>query len=455
MRVVIIGAGQVGSAIAGALAGEHADVVAIDANEQRLKELHDAHDIQTICGSGSNPRVLAAAGVESADMIVAVTDSDEVNMVAAAIAGMHAPHAIMVARIREQAIVDDATVLGGKVFRIDHAINPEMVAAERIADILEVPIASDVAECGPGIRLVGIRLPHDSPVANRTFGELRTMAPELKFLVTSRLRRGEIHVPRGADNLCGGDTLYVVTRPEDLPAVAALFHLTWHPARRVTIAGGSSIGAILARELEQNDRLQVKLIEPDPNRANSLAEELASTLVLQGSPTDESLLLEENIRDCDVFIAALPDEETNVMAALNAKRLGAHRVIALTDKISYIPIIENAGVDAVVSPRALAIGTILHHVRKGRVKAVIPYGDAGQAEAIEFEALETAPAVGKKLKDVRFPEGAIVGALLRDGVAIIPGGSDVIQPGDDVFVFCNKQVIPKLEKLMSVRFEFF
>jgi trk system potassium uptake protein TrkA len=455
LRVVIIGAGQVGSAITGALAGERADVVAVDLNPRRLKDLRDAHDIQTICGSGSNPKVLAEAGVAAAEMIVAVTDKDEVNMVAAAIAGMRAPHAITVARIRERAFVENEDVLGPEGFRIDHAINPELVAADRIADILGVPIASDVAECAPGIQLVGIRLPRDTPLEGRTFIELRALAPDLKILVTTRIRGGEVHVPRGPDDLRGGDTLYAVARPEELPRVAELFQLTWRPAKRVTIAGGSGIGAILARRLERDERLQVKLIEPERARATALAEELDNVLVLQGSPTDESLLLEENIRDCDAFIAALPEEETNVMAALNAKRLGAHRVVALTDKLSYVPIIENAGVDAVVSPRALAIGTIVHHVRKGKVKAVIPYGDAGQAEAIDFEALDTSPAVGQPLKDVRFPEGAIVGALFRDGQPIIPGGDDVIQPGDEVFVFCNKKAIPKLEKLMSVRLEFF
>ncbi len=288
-----------------------------------------------------------------------------------------------------------------------------------------------------------------------TLAGLRTMAPDLKILAATRVRAQEAIVPRGTDDLRCGDTLYMVVRPEDLPAVARLFHLPWRPARRVTIAGGSGIGSMLAEHLEASGRLQVKLIESDPTRAVELAESFDRTLVLQGSPTDESLLLEENIRDCDVFIAALHEEETNVMAALNAKRLGAHRVIALTNKISYIPIIENAGVDAVVSPRALAIGTMLQHVRKGKVKAVIPYGTAGQAEAIEFEALPTSAAVGKPLKDVKFPEGAIVGALIRDDIAIIPGGDDEIVPGDDVFVFAHKKAIPKIEKMMAVKLDFF
>lgn len=455
MRVVIIGAGQVGSAITATLAGEKADVVAVDTVEDRLKELRDLHDIQTICGSGSNPVVLSEAGVESADMIVAVTDSDEVNMVAAAIAGMKAPHAIKVARIRETALVRDTDILGPKGFKVDHPINPELVAARRIAEIVRVPVASDVAECGPGLNLVGLRLPEGSPIEGYTFAQLRALTPDLKVLAATRVRGGETIVPRGTDDLRAGDTLYLVVDPEDLPGVAAMFHLTWRPTKRVTIAGGTGIGALVAGDLEKEGKLQIKLIESNPKRAVELAESFDRVLVLQGSPTDESLLLEENIRDCDVFIAALPEEEANVMAALNAKRLGAHRVIALTNKLSYVPIIENAGVDAVVSTRALAIGTMLQHVRKGKVKAVIPYGDLGQAEAIEFEALETAPAIGKPLKDVGFPEGAIVGVLIRDGEAIIPGGDDIVMPGDHVFVFAHKKAIPKIEKLMSVKLDFF
>ena len=455
MRIIVIGAGQVGSAITGAMATEHADVVVIDLREEKLRELRDRYDIQTVRGSGSNPWVLADAGVESADIIVAVTDSDEVNMVASAIAGLKAPLAIKVARIREKSFVEDEMILGKSGFNVDYPINPELVAVDRIIDILGVPIACDVALCGKDLRLVGIRLPHGSPLDGLTLAQLRGRAPDLRILATTRVRAGETAVPRGTDDMKGGDTLYVVVHPEDLEQTAKLFELTWRPAKRITIAGGTGIGALLARRLEAMGRRNVKLIEEDHQRALELAEGFDNVLVLRGSPTDESLLLEENIRDCDVFIAALPEEETNVMAALNAKRLGAHRVIAITNKLAYLPIIEDAGIDSVVSQRALAIGTILQHTRKGKVKAVIPYGDAGQAEAIEFEALDTSDAIGKPLKDVRFPEGAIVGALMRDGKAIIPGGDDVIMPGDNVFIFATKRAIPKIEKMMSVKLGFF
>lgn len=455
MRAVIVGTGQVGFAIIGALSGENADVVAIDVSEINLEMAREQFDIQTICGSGSNPVNLIDAGIASADMLVAVTDSDEVNMVACSIAAMKAPHAIRVARIRETAFLNDESVLGEDGFRITHAINPEMVTAKRLIDILQVPIATDVAELDGGLQLVGIRVPAIAAACGNSFAALRNMAPELKMLVTTRIREGESIVPKGGDDLRAGDVLYTVISPEDLPALATLFNMPWRPSKRITIAGGTGVGFMLAKQLESSSKSSIKLIESDSARANELAMSLSKILVLQGFPTDENLLLEENIRDCDVFIAALKDEEANVMAALNAKRLGAHRVITLTNKTGYIPIIENAGVDAVVSPQALAIGTILRYVRKGRVKSVTPYGLAGKAEIIEFEALETAKIVGKPLKEVKMPSSAIIGALIRNGRGIIPGGNDVIQPGDRVFVFTEKEAIKKLEKLISVSLNFF
>ena len=455
MRAVIVGTGQVGFAIIGALSGENADVVAIDTCEENLGIVREQFDIQTISGSGSNPVNLKDAGIASADMLVAVTNSDEVNMVACAIAAMKAPHAIRVARIREKAFLKDESIFGEEGFRVTHAINPEMVTAKRLMDILQVPIATDVADLGNGLQLIGIRVPGHSKVCGKSFAAIRNLKPELKMLVTTRIRHGESIVPKGNDDVEAGDVLYTVIAPSDLPTLAELFDMPWGSSKRITIAGGTGIGFTLAKELDTSTKSNIKLIESDPVRANELAMSLKRILVLQGFPTDENLLLEENIRDCDVFVAALRDEEANVMAALNAKRLGAHRVITLTNKTGYIPIIENAGVDAVVSPQALAIGTILHYVRQGRVNSVTPYGLAGKAEMIEFEALETAKVVGQPLKDVKMPHSAIIGALIRDGEAIIPGGNDIIQPGDRVFVFTEKEAIKKLEKLMSVSLDFF
>jgi len=455
MRAIVIGVGQVGYAIVGALSDEDADVVAIDLREKELEQARELFDIQTIRGSGSNPVNLADAQVHAADMIVAVTDSDEVNMVACRIAAMRAPHAIRVARIRERAFLKDRSLLGEEGFQVTHAINPEMVTAERLTDILDVPFALDVADVGYGLKLVGVRVPDSFPQDGQTIARIRSTVPDLKMLLTTRIRGLDSIVPFGNDDVRRGDVLYVVIPPAELPALGRLLGHIWRPTRRITIAGGSGIGHMLAQRLEDSTRTNIKLIESDSDRANELAESLSRILVLHGYPTDESLLMEENIRDCDVFVAALPDEEENVMAALNAKRLGAHRVIALTNKTGYIPIIENAGVDAVVSPRSLAIGTILQHVRRGRVMSVTPYGQAGKAEIIAFEAQQSSKIVGTPLKDVHLPPSAIIGIIVHEGVAIIPGGNDIINPGDHVFVFTEKSAIKQLEKLMTVSLDFF
>ncbi len=455
MRALVIGTGRVGFAIIEALASERADVVAIDTNEQNLDAVRELFDIQTITGSGSNPANLRNAGVASADMIVAVTNSDEVNMVACKIASKEAPYSVRVARIRETAFLHDEILSSDAGFAITHPINPEVVTSDRILKIINAPVAIDVADLGYGMQLIGVKISKDSIVAKKTFADIRNIAPELKMLVTTRIRNSVSIVPNGDDDVLADDILYIVIDPKDFEQMAHIFGLKWNPAKKIIIAGGRGIGQTLATKLDTLKTFNVKLIEPDELIASRLAESFSKVLVLQGSATDENLLVEENIKDCDVFVSALPEEEANVMAALNAKRLGAGKIIVLTSKPTYIPIIENSGVDAVVSPQALAIGTILQHMRKGRIKSVTPYGHAGKAEIIQFEALDSAKAVGKPLKNVPIPSSAIVGMLVRDNQAIIPGGNDMILPGDSVFMFAEKSAIKKLEQLMAVSMGFF
>ncbi|MBN2801793.1 MAG: Trk system potassium transporter TrkA [Deltaproteobacteria bacterium] len=455
MRALVIGTGEVGFAIIEALSSEGADVVAIDVNEHSLEAARNLFDIQTITGSGSNPVNLKNAGVSSADMVVAVTNSDEVNMVACKLASKEAPYAIRVARIRETAFLNDEFLTMENGFWITHPINPERVSAKRIFEIIKVPFAVDVATLWDDMSLIGLKIPKGSPAIGKTFADLRTMAPDLKMLVTTRIRDAISVVPGGDNDIKEGDTLYVVINPVDYQKMAKVFELPFKSAKKIIIAGGDGIGKTLATTMDKMSNVNVKLIEENEALAGELAESFARVLVLQGSATDENLLVEENIKDCDIFVAALKDEEANVMAALNAKRLGALKVMVLTSKPSYIPIIENSGIDVVLSPQALAIGTILQHIRKGSVKSVTPYSHSGKAEIIQFEALESAKAVGRPLKDVSIPKNAIVGMIVRNKKAMIPGGNDIIEPGDSVFMFAEKSAIPKLEKLMAVGFSFF
>jgi trk system potassium uptake protein TrkA len=454
MRVIIVGAGEVGTNIAAALAAEGQDVVVMDQQAAPVRTLRDRLDVQTFQGSGSNPRVLLEAGLREADMLLAVTDSDEVNIVACLVAAAHSPATITVARIRREELVADTTVLGKAGLGIGHVINPELAAAERIVRLLEMPAAIDVVDFDGGrLSMVALRVPETSPWAGRQLAELPPLVGDRPLLFAARLRGSECVIPTGQDDIAAGDILYSVVEPGALRWVAEGIGVPWEPVRRVTVAGATNIGQVLTRRLEA-DGYQGKLIEHDETRAQAAAEALRRTVVLNGSPTDTDLLLQENIQDCDAFLAVLRDDEANVVAALHAKRLGARRVISLTGRPEFVPLIAGAGVDVVISPRQVAVSSILHFVRRGRVVRVTPVaGDL--AEVIEFVALETAAVVGRPLKDVRFPRHALVAAVIRPNGVEIATGDTVIAPGDRVLVVALKKAVAKLQRAFEVRFEYF
>lgn len=454
MHVIIVGAGEVGTNIAAALASEGQDVVVMDRNARRVDDLRDRFDVQTFAGSGSNPTVLLEAGLRQADMLLAVTDSDEVNIVACLIAAAHSPATITVARIRSQEFISDETVLGKAGLNLDHVINPEVATADQIVRLLELPAAADVVDFEDGqIRLVALRVPQSSSFVGRTFMEVGASEQGRRLLFAARVRDAECIIPTGSDDIRAGDLLYAVIATDALRPVAEAIGLPWEPVGRVTIAGASNIGRVLASKLESSG-LRVKLIEQEENQALAAAEELQKTVVLNGSPTDTDLLLQENIQDCDAYLAVLGEDEANVVASLHAKALGARRVVSLIGRPEYVPLIANAGVDVAINPRQVAVSSILHFVRRGRIVRVTPIA-GGVAEAIEFVALETAAVVGRPLKEVTFPRHALVGALIRDGDVEIASGDTVINPGDRVLVVALKKAIGKLQKAFEVRFEFF
>ncbi|MCK9522646.1 MAG: Trk system potassium transporter TrkA [Proteobacteria bacterium] len=455
MQAVVIGAGEVGSAIVGALTAENVVVVAIDQDQQKLDVLNDAYDIQTVCGSGSDPETFRSAQIQDADLIVAVTDSDEVNIVSCAVSRLCSPLARRVARIRSESLFSSMAALEPLGFRIEFPINPERLAAERLQRIVASPFAIDVVDFGSELSLLGVRVPAQAAIVGKTFSELRAALPHPPLLVAARIRDNQVRIPRGNDDIRSGDLLYVVMDPNDTAALAQMLALPSRHTDRVFIAGGTGIGEILARTLETTTKMSVKLIEADAEQADKLAEGFDRTLVLHGSPTNENLLREENIRECDAFVAALPEEEINVLVALNAHRLGARRVIALSNQTAYIPIIFKSGIDAVVSPKALAISTILQHIRTGSVRRVLTFSMGGDMLIIEFEAVPTSEVVGHPLHTLRFPDGALVGAIIRDNRPIIPDGNEVLQPGDRVFIFAQHKAVKRLEKMMAVSFDFF
>lgn len=454
MRIIVIGAGVVGYTIAERLSSEGQDVVVIERDERRVKEVKETLDVKAIEGNGSSPRVLKEAGIEQADMVIAVTDSDEVNMIACLIANSQSRIPKKIIRVRNPEYLSYEKLFIGGPLGIDFNINPGLVAAERILKIIHVPGATDVVDFSAGtVKLIGIRLDNDSEVIGKRLRDLKELHPHNRVLVATIYRGRETIIPDGSEVLERGDHLFIVTVPEEIPKVLQLFGKKESAGRKVMIVGGGYIGSYIARRLEEEDFL-VKIIERDEKRCNYLAEMLEKSLVLHGDGTDQELLKEEGIGDINTFVSVTNDEEDNILISLLAKNLGAERVIALVDKPEYLSLISTIGVDVVVSPRLASVSSILQFIRRGKILSVTTLVEE-RVEAIETLAMETSDIVGRPIKDIKFPEGALIGAVCKGDQALIPDGETVIDPGDKVVIFALRKAIPKVEKALMVKLEFF
>lgn len=454
MKVIIIGAGVVGYTIAQRLASEGQDVVVIEKDGTKVKEINDTLDVKVIEGNGSSPKVLKEAGIEHADMVLAVTDSDEVNMIACLIAGLQTKIPKRIARIRNPDYTGYPELFREGSLAIDFTINPAVAAAERILKIIDIPGATDVVDFAKGlIKLVGIRLDKGSKPVGKRLKELNELHPDNKVLIASVYRGPETIVPDGGEVLREGDLVFVVTVSAGIASVLRFFGKGEEPGRKVMIVGGGGIGAYLAKKLEERNFI-VKVIEKDAKRCSYLAEVLKKSLVLHGDGTDHELLKEEGIEDIDTFIAVTNDEEDNILISLLAKSMGVGRVITLIDKPEYVSLTSKIGVDVTVSPRLASVSSILQFVRRGKVISVTTLMGE-RMEAIETIAMETSDIVNKPLRDIKFPGGAIIGAVVRGGEAIIPNGDTVIHSGDDVIIFALRGSVPKVEKSLMVKLEYF
>jgi len=317
-----------------------------------------------------------------------------------------------------------------------------MVLPTSVADFLEGKV-----------RLFSLRIKSGSPLAGKSLKDLYFLHPNEKVLIPAIYRNGSILIPKGKDLLCEGDEVYAITEAEKVDKIVSLFGYQPRKIKRVMIAGGGNIGLSLAKSLEESG-VNVKIVEKDDKRCEQLAEELKKTVVLHGTVSDKDLLREENISDMDCFIAVTNDDKTNIISSLLAKQFGPKKIITLVNKASYIPLISTLGIDVAVSPRLSTVSSILQHVRKGKVLSVTSIHEE-DAEAIEVVALETSDIVNKKLRDIKEPEGAIIGAIEREGRVIIPSGDDMILPGDRVLIFTLRSCIPEVEKSLMVKMEFF
>ncbi|HDH97293.1 MAG TPA: Trk system potassium transporter TrkA, partial [Proteobacteria bacterium] len=386
--------------------------------------------------------------------LIAVTTNDEVNMIACLIASIQSKVVTKIARIRNLEYLEVPQMLDKQHLGVDLHINPELEAAESIARILEVPAAHQIIEFAEGrVKLVGLHIARESSITGVELQYLSALQPTRGILIAAIQRKGELLIPHGYDKIEVGDLVWFICQSEDVNNALQAFGVTAHSARKVLIYGGSKVGYFLARRIE-NEVSVLKLVEPDSARCEQLSQELSRTLILNGEATDQRLLEEEDVGDMDVLVAVTDDDEDNVLAALLAKRIGVPRVVTLIKKSGYLPVLQAIGVDNVVSTRIAAVNKILQFIRKGAVLSATTLGET-DAEAIEFEALATSDVVGKTLAELKFPKESIVGAILRNDEVIIPGGATRIMEKDRVIMLARKSSLTRLERMFSVKLEYF
>lgn len=458
MKVVIAGAGQVGFNIARYLAGTGYDVTIIDQRLELVQKIGDSLDIQAMVGYASHPNTLAQAGAADADMLIAVTQSDEINMVACNVAHTLFSVPTKIARIRQQDYLESRWV---DLFRsqhipIDVIISPEVEVAKAIALRLEVPGALNCVPFADDlVRLVAVRAGADCPLLNTPLRQLTYLFPDLHLVVVGIGRGERFFIPDANDQILAGDEVHFVVETAHINRALPAFGFEDRLGDRVVIGGGGNVGTFLAMQLERrHPELTVKLIEFTPGRAELVADQLKRTLVLRGDIRDRELLEEANIASASAMVTVTNNDEVNIIAGLLAKRLGCGRSVALVTNSTYNLITSSIGVDVAVNPRDITVSSILQHVRRGRIKAVHTIGDGG-AEVIEAEALETSQLVGRPLREARLAGGIIVGAVVRKGQMIMPKGDTVIRGQDRVILAVRKDMVKRVEQLFAVRLDYF
>ena len=446
MRVIIVGAGEVGYNIAKFLASEEIDIVMIDRDGEKLRNISEELDIATIEGEGSDPSVFKEAGAKNADILIAVTNSDETNMIACLLGKALFNVKRRIARIRNPDYFFNKELLGKNYLDIDPAINPELETASAILRILEIPFATEVIEFEGGkVVVAGLKIPKQSKVNNKELKYLRSIINK-DFIIGIIERNEEIIVPRGEDVLKEGDIIYIPLKREEALEISQAFGIFAYPTKKVMIVGGGRIGYYIARALEE--KVDVKIIEKNEEKCKFLSKHLKKSLILHGDGTDKQLLIEENIKDIDAYITVSGNDEMNIMAALLAKKLGAKKVIALVNKTDYIPLAYELGIQSVLSSRLLTASIILRYIRKGDVLSLTAIAE-NKVEIMEVLGSYKSSIINKALKDINFPKNAVIGAIVRGGEIIIPKGDDVIKEGDKLIIFALKDSIKNIENLLT------
>ena len=456
MKILILGAGQVGSSLAEHLSSEDNDITVVDLDGRQLAILQDRLDIRTVKGRGSHPDILNQAGCDDADMLIAVTNSDETNMIACQIAYtiFHTPTKI--ARVRSSQYLNYKELFSSEALPIDVLISPEQLVTDYIKGLIDYPGALQVLDFADGlVQLVAMRVFRGGPMLGHELHEIRDHMPGIDTRVAAIYRKGNAIIPKADTIIEEDDEVFFIVERRNTRKVMSELRRVDKPFKRIMIAGGGNIGQRLARTLE--NRLHVKIIDNNKSHARTLSEELEKTIVLLGDASDEELLMEENIEGTDVFCALTNDDEANIMSALLAKRLGARKVMALINRAAYVDLVESGEIDIAISPQEATIGSLLTHVRRGDVVKVhsLRKGAAEAIEAIAHGDRNTSQVVGRSIEEIPLPPGTTIGAIVREGEVIISHHDTMIETDDHMILFLvDKRHIADVEKLFQVDINF-
>ncbi|MCB2113699.1 MAG: Trk system potassium transporter TrkA [Parvularculaceae bacterium] len=457
MRIIICGAGRVGFGIARRLAVENNDVTVIDQSRELVRTIAERLDVRGVVGNGSYPDVLAEAGAREADMIIAVTYSDEVNMIACQIAHTLFNVPTKIARVRAAGYLDPrySDLFGRNHMPIDVIISPEREVSEAIMQRMATPGAFETKSFVDGkVWAVGVRLMEDCPILNSPLRQVASLFPDLKITIVL-IRRGErIWRAHADDQLEAGDDIYFIADRNDVSRALEIMGKAERQARRVIIIGGGNIGKYVASGLEKVGNMKIRLIERDRARAEIIAAGLERTVVLQGDGLDRTLLREAGVEEAETVVAVTDNDQVNILASVVAKREGARRSMALINDPEYGALSEAVGIDRFIDPRATTVSTILQHIRRGRIKGLYSVSD-GEAELIDAIALETSPLVNRPLKDAELPEGVMIGAVFRDGQVAMPNSQTVVKPGDRIVLMAIKDHVKDVEQMFRVSLDYF
>ena len=467
MKIILLGAGQVGTSVAENLVSEANDITMVDTDADHLAALRDRLDLRTVCGNGASPKVLRDAGAEDADLLIAVTQSDQTNLCACRIARTLYNLPTRIARLRSSDFVDYPELLDVENFAVDFSICPEQIVTNYIRRLIEFPESLQVLDFADGVlSLIAVRAYEGGPLVGHPIKALRYHMPNVEVRIAAIYRQGEPIIPKGDTFIHPGDEVFCLAASVHIRQVMRELARLDRPMRRIMIAGGGNIGLRLARSIERD--YEVNLLETNKPRAEFIANDLSRTLVLAGDATDENLLENENIDEMDMFVALTNDEEDNIMSASLAKQMGARRTLALINRKSYVDLVQGGPIDIAISPAQTSIGSLLAHVRRGDVVAVHSLR-RGAAEALEIIAHgdeKNSKVVGRAIEDIRLPHGASIGAIVRedgrDGekpgrtTVVMPHHDTIIKPEDHLIVFCtSKKLVRQVEKLFQVDFSFF